>query len=169
MGQDALLCAAKYRDSEMFHKLLDLEADPKVVDKFSRNVLHYAASSGNPQTVSRALECGLDVNGVDSSGWSPLHWAAGSSWSNTNIIEQLLAAGCDQSLKDHDGFTPVELALRNGNPFQAAILRGDTRYTQPLHPRDNRSSHRDFWKTAQCDGCYEVSGHTRSQSLLPMR
>merc|ERR1711971_1059076 len=54
----------------------------------------------------------IDVNGYDSMGWTPLHYAAQMNYGD--IIQVLLKAGADPSLRDKaTGLTPLEVA-KNG-------------------------------------------------------
>ena len=44
---------------------------------------------------------------------TPLHLAAKAEWGNTAVVQALLEAGADTSLKDRDGMTVLESAVRS--------------------------------------------------------
>lgn len=46
------------------------------VDRDGRNPLHWASDSGNLEAVKFFLERGMDPNGQDIEGMTPLHYAA---------------------------------------------------------------------------------------------
>lgn len=45
-------------------------------DQYNRTFLHIAAASGNLELISFLIDQGLDVNEIDGTGWTPLHFAA---------------------------------------------------------------------------------------------
>lgn len=79
------------------------------------------------------VEAGADVNCCDNAGQTVLHHVAGR---NVNpmctlrpdtelvpLIAYLLSVGADQTLKGHDGATPLELAVKRRNTNAAQALR----------------------------------------------
>ena len=54
---------------------------------------------------------------------TPLHLAAKAEWGNTAVVQALLEAGADASLKDSDDLTALDWALNYGNYEVAARIR----------------------------------------------
>ena len=137
-----------YGDSDMetFDRLVHLGGDPMQQDKRGCNSLHYATRGKNIKFTKRMLESGMDVNVTDYNGWSPLHWAVASTDHSTDVIRLLLDNGCDQSIKDRQGDTAVDLMKR-------------FRREEIFEEDKSRVS---YLSNIVCDACEIVSG------LLPM-
>ncbi|KAF5003058.1 hypothetical protein FDECE_10369 [Fusarium decemcellulare] len=79
-SQNVLHLASRARRPDIVAQILQ---DPQALDinqedKHGRTPLHYAASSGEPESVSFLLEHGADIHVVDSHRYTPLHAAAQS-------------------------------------------------------------------------------------------
>ena len=75
--------------------------------------LHRASQTGDYAEALRYIQEGSDVNAKDSSGYTPLHWAAdmgAEEGDRAKIAEALIAAGADINAKDLDGYTPLATA-----------------------------------------------------------
>ncbi|KAI0094940.1 ankyrin repeat-containing domain protein [Irpex rosettiformis] len=72
--------------------------------------LHSLARAGNVDGFKVFLDSypGIDVNARDENGYTPLHLA--SDRGCRAMVEALLSAGADSSIKDEDEFTALELA-----------------------------------------------------------
>lgn len=81
--------------------------------------LSNACEHGRQDDVERALDAGIDINGRDSEGWTPLRAAA--AFDRLQIVNLLLARGADVNRKNKDGTTPLFGAARSGN-FDIALL-----------------------------------------------
>ena len=64
--------------------------------------------NGQVAIVHAYIERGADVNHVDKSGGTPLHWAAARGLGE--IVELLIRHGADPSCKDRDGEMPRDIA-----------------------------------------------------------
>ena len=64
----------------------------------------------------------LDPNVQDYNGDTALHDA--SMFGHVKIVEALLEAGCDRSIKNKSGKTAAEVAVDYEKPETAAILKG---------------------------------------------
>ena len=73
--------------------------------------------------VDRLLEAGADVDGAMRNGWTALHFAARSG--DPESVTVLLAAGASPDAVDHEGNTPLAVALAEGSSAAAVpLLRG---------------------------------------------
>ncbi|WP_042348196.1 ankyrin repeat domain-containing protein [Bacillus massiliigorillae] len=63
--------------------------------------------------VERLIQEGVNVNGKDEGGYTPLHWAAQSG--NVDVVELLLSFGADVNAKDEEGFSPLSYANSQRN------------------------------------------------------
>jgi ankyrin repeat protein len=93
------------------------------VDEYGRTPLHYAASEGNADEVSKLLRDGANPNAADDSGWTSLHFAAQAS--SAAVTSLLLAAGANIEAKDAFGNTPLWRAVfdSKGNGAVIRVLR----------------------------------------------
>ena len=105
------------------------------VPKARPDALHRAVLAGDVGGLKAALAAGADVNARDARGWTALMYAAKEG--RSQIIELLMKAGADPSLKGPKGETPVDLARdrygtvesareKNEGPGVLALLEGKT-------------------------------------------
>ena len=95
-------------------------ADVHAVDKNGVTALHHAVRFRSPSAVRTLIEYGADVNqACRRSGSTPLHRAvtstgapgtAGKQAEAREIVELLLAAGADPSIRNHSGKMPADYA-----------------------------------------------------------
>lgn len=77
-----------------------------------------AAEVGNMKAIELLLAAGADINERDMFGNSALHWAAGWPMNNAiarnrpEVIESLVKHGADVNWVNHDGDTPLHMAVR---------------------------------------------------------
>ena len=116
-------------------------------DPHGSTVLHYAANSGSPGVLSLLLEAGVDLNVVNSSNYTPLHWAARGDFRRaTECVELLLKADAAVNV----------VSRHEGTPFDVAITQGHRR-AYPLFLRagaEFRSSYRNpyIWRVQGSGG-----------------
>jgi ankyrin repeat protein len=99
--------------------------------------LHYAAYCGDHDGVLAALRKGLDVNGRDHGGWTPLHWVVDMGMvagEREHIVATLVRAGADVNAHDRAGATPLMVACRAGN---GELVRQLVAAGADLNARDN--------------------------------
>ena len=63
----------------------------------------------------------IDLNHPDNSGWTPLMGA--SQQGKTETVRVLLAAGADKDLRNNDGKTALDFAIKEKEDACAALLR----------------------------------------------
>jgi ankyrin repeat protein len=86
-------------------------------DVSKRTALQAAACLHNSDCVKVLIDAGGDVHGVDSNGFTALHWAASFDSGDVTTLDLLLSAGCplnavtSESTGNH---TPLHFAARFG-------------------------------------------------------
>lgn len=88
--------------------------------------LHLAAYHGELDWVINCINGGVDVNGRDDFGHTPLWWAADMGVVDGDreaIVVALISAGADVKAKDNTGETVLMAATRAGNPTIVHTLR----------------------------------------------
>jgi len=92
-----------------------------VTDASGNNGLHYACRSGNLAAAKFAVDVlQMDMNGVNASGMTPLHYAVVSSASMGAggrlgpCLQWLVMSGADKTATSNSGATPAELARNLG-------------------------------------------------------
>jgi uncharacterized protein len=125
-GTTPLMRAAKNGDAAGMKLLLDHGADPAMVQKNHTTALMLAAGLGRGlgvfakdyateaemvEAVKVLLNWHVDVNAVNDSGQTALHFAAQAS---DDIVRLLVASGANPVVKDKQGRTPLDAALGVG-------------------------------------------------------
>uniref|UniRef100_A0A8D0CNF6 Ankyrin repeat domain 52 n=1 Tax=Sander lucioperca TaxID=283035 RepID=A0A8D0CNF6_SANLU len=105
-----------------------------------RSPLHYAAANGNSQCTISLVRAGAEVNELDLTGCSPLHYAAASHTfcgEETNsepdhsegkeqeaslCLDFLLDSGANPTLKNSNGYSAVHYAAAYGNKQHLELL-----------------------------------------------
>ena len=144
------ICSSK-AGKEPIDYFIGLGADPLLVDRRGCNCLHYAARANNLRALEKILECGPEVNSVDSFGWTPLHWAAASTRASTQVIKALLRKECNMEVKDRNERTALDLALMFDNAESVAILH-DTGNAH-MDKLENGMTRDEKLHNRFCDGC----------------
>ena len=96
-------------------------ADIKVKDKKDYTLLHATAGSTDPSAIEVArelLEAGLDVNGKDQKGKTPIFYALSKP-----MLDFLIQSGADPKIVDKKGNTAIYFALNVFNDPGAEIIR----------------------------------------------
>lgn len=88
-------------------------ADPMRKNRAGESILHLAVKSGNPAMVEYLLEnIHIHIDVRDAYGRTPLHWAA--RLGHEQIVERLLIARADITIKDDSGIEPQTCAEMGG-------------------------------------------------------
>ncbi|XP_046560779.1 putative ankyrin repeat protein RF_0381 [Haliotis rubra] len=109
-----LLLAAEYNTCNVFELLRESGADPSVVNRDGKNVLHFACIRGDEEMVKHVLKLHIvDINSRGSNGLTPLLLAAG--YSTSDVIKLLLENGADPLVVNSDGDNVLHVACAEGD------------------------------------------------------
>jgi ankyrin repeat protein len=109
-------------DAQTVEYLLGHGTSANELDPDEISLLAWAAIENRPDVVRVLLAHGADVNHVDSYGMTPLLYAASIDFGETAVVEQLVAAGADLTVKTREGLTALELARRYRHEPTARVL-----------------------------------------------
>jgi ankyrin repeat protein len=105
-GENALMMAAFDGDLPTVKLLV---TDKKAaVNKTGWSPIHYAATNGHLQIVRFLMANGAMVNALSPSETTPLMMAIGSG--NDDLIKYLLDNGADLRMRNHEGYTAIDVA-----------------------------------------------------------
>ncbi|CAH0559644.1 unnamed protein product [Brassicogethes aeneus] len=114
--------AAGYNRVSVVEYLLQQGADVHAKDKGGLVPLHNACSYGHYEVTELLVKHGASVNVADLWKFTPLHEAAAKG--KYEIVKLLLKHGADQTKKNRDSATPLDL-VREGDQDVADLLRGN--------------------------------------------
>ena len=104
-----LILASQQGRSDVVNFLIEQNAVLDVVDHYGNNALWAACYAESIDCIEALIISGIKVNHQNSaSGATALIFAASSG--RETVVERLLAAGADPTLKTHDDFTALDLA-----------------------------------------------------------
>jgi ankyrin repeat protein len=134
------LCARGAGANELVNLLIAAGADVngRGSDGVATPPLLAAANLHRADLVKQLLEAGADVDGAMRNGGTALHFAALSDDPESVIV--LLAAGANPDALDHEGNTPLAVALADGSSAAAVPLlrvrpRSNPNRASALHGR----------------------------------
>jgi ankyrin repeat protein len=82
--------------------------------------IHDASAVGDIEAVKQHIAAGMDMDGKDENGMTPLFGAAFNG--HKEVAELLIAAGADVNAKDEGGETPLLYAATFGHKEIAELL-----------------------------------------------
>jgi len=101
-GETPLYSATIYQNIDCVRILLEHDCDTLVKDMNGETVLHAATTTGNIEILRLIINSkNIDLNVKDKNGCTALHLAA--MLGNKVVVETLLDAGVDKTVKDIDG------------------------------------------------------------------
>jgi len=139
-GATPLMRAARGGDAAVMRLLLAGGADPTLMQKSGNNpiLLAAAASAGRNgaedarvseaaalEAITVAVDAGIDVNAVNTTGDTAMHLAATTNQGSPSIIRFLAERGANPNIKNKAGRTPLDAALRarDKNDDTIALLK----------------------------------------------
>ena len=114
LGQSAMHRCAREDAAELCEALLEAGVDANTRDPQGQTPLMLAASLGSLRVVQRLSLAKVQSNALDQLGNSALHHAVNAENARVDLIELLLAMGTPPALKNREGLSASELALRAG-------------------------------------------------------
>lgn len=105
-----LMIAARHGNLELIDKLLVFGAKVNVLGRFKENALFAAVQKSNLAIIDRLLKSEVDLKAKNSNGQTVLIRAA-----KPEVVERLLTAGANIDTQDDQGWTPLMMAVFNGD------------------------------------------------------
>lgn len=121
-----LIGAAGFDDVAVTRALLDCGAAVDSADDDDITPLGWAVIPNHPEVAQVLIERGAKVNHVDKKGMTPLLYAASIDFGGTAMIDLLLKAGADPSIRNKEGLTAADLVRKYKHTH---LLKGALRDT----------------------------------------
>lgn len=93
-------------------------------DRHRATPLHFACIKGSFAVVEYLLSIKAPMDLVDENAETSLHWAIKKGDSNLRVVQLLVDAGAECSIRDGDGFTVLQRADRSNSTRILAVLDG---------------------------------------------
>ena len=108
---------------DIVRALIKAGANANIRESTGINLMHWATITGHPEIIPVLAEAKVPVNAVDDNGFTPLMYAATIDFGSIALVDELLKAGANRTVKNDDGRTPLEQALFYHHERLAAALR----------------------------------------------
>lgn len=119
---DDLELAAYRGQKQKVSDILRQKPDPDHRDSFGGTALHAAMFQKDTSIIVMLLDYGFDPNAKGlKNGYTPLHDAVWAS--NGDAVMILLERGADPSIKNNDGLTAYEFAVKSGKTKIAGYIK----------------------------------------------
>ncbi|VDL95857.1 unnamed protein product, partial [Schistocephalus solidus] len=120
-GRNVLHWSASGGHLELVKYLIEAGAKSDEADESGWTPLMISVSAGRDDVAEYLLKCcSANPNVINSTGQSPLHYAA--SKNRLNLAKQLLAAGAQVDLRDWGGNTPLHRAVSQSHTDMVKLL-----------------------------------------------
>ena len=106
--------AIVHGDLDLLDFFMSVHVHIFVEDTDKRTMLHHCSLNPNSNSIAvlkRLIDRGLDINGQDSDGNTPLHLALNPF--NREIAEYLISAGADEEIKNWKGISSKKIVQQN--------------------------------------------------------
>ena len=114
-GRNAVMLAARKKDSAMLEKLINSGANLKIMDNSEKTPLHYAAAGNSLENVKILLEKGADANWQDNFGRDAANTLLTfSEEENVELFQILTDKSDDLERRDKDKKTLLTVAAEKG-------------------------------------------------------
>ena len=123
LGESPLFIASAYGNRSAVGTLLDEKVDVESKNNLGETPLYIASKNNHKDVVEILLEKdGVDIDGKANDGTTPL-WAACSE-GNEEIVKLLFGKGANDSFRQEDNVSAVEIAQKNGHEKIVELLEG---------------------------------------------
>jgi len=104
-------------NAKVIELLLKAGANANAISSAGSPVLHYAANHGHADVVKLLIDKGADVNSQVNNNAMALHYACGygdqtKHVPNAEVVKLLLKHGANPNIRDPDGLTPLQSAIK---------------------------------------------------------
>jgi ankyrin repeat protein len=151
-GRRGLDLALRQDDKLMIEYLLAAGAriDLAHTDRQGCSAIHFAASGGSMTGLELTINPQF-VNGPDTNGWTPLHWACRNG--SESAAKLLKGSGASLESEDRQGRTPLDIAAICNNNSLVSSLYTESSGLGLKHNITALEKKEGYF----CDGCFHVS------------
>ncbi len=121
-GDSPISEAITFGRADVVSALIQAGAKVDLRESSGVNLMHWATITNRPGVIPELAHAGVDVNAIDEAGYTPLMYAATIDFGDTAVLEALLAAGADRTIRNGSGRTPLQQARRLGHLQLARAL-----------------------------------------------
>src|SRR5262249_27557392 len=94
-----------------------------LVESSGINLVHWAAIADRPEVIPLLIKAQVPLNAMDDHGFTPLMYAATIDFGDTEVLDTLLKAGADKTIRNLEGRTALALAQRYKHSRVEGALR----------------------------------------------
>jgi ankyrin repeat protein len=120
---EAVSEAVTFGHADVVAALVAAGGDATGVDRSGINLLHWATITNRPEVIPVLVKAGVPVNAIDDAGFTPLMYAVTVDQGDAEIVEALMHGGASQRIRNDQGRTPLQQALRLEHKLAAAALQ----------------------------------------------
>jgi ankyrin repeat protein len=114
--------AVTFGHADVLKALIQAGADVTGAESTGINLLHWATITNRTEVIPILVAAGVPLDDVDGFGFTPLMYAATLDYGDTGVLEALLKAGADRTIKNEEGRTPLQQSQRLGHKQHATAM-----------------------------------------------
>jgi ankyrin repeat protein len=122
-SESALGEAVTFGYADVVRTLIGAGANARMEESSGINLLHWATITNRRAVIPVLAEAGVPIDTLDDNGFTPLMYAATLDFGDTAVLEALLAAGANRTVRNFEGRTPLAQARRHKHARLAELLR----------------------------------------------
>src|SRR5699024_8712409 len=109
-------------NNSLLEDLVKLDVDTERENENGDNTFVSAIKAENIKVIKEMIDKGLDVNNVDKNGDNALHIYFGNKSEHMRLLQGLIKEGTKINAFNSEGFSPLYLAIKNGEGNQVEEL-----------------------------------------------